>query len=82
MPRHPVRLLGTVGSRAAGFTVTQAEHAELPKAPPFVRPAVLGCATSPGSHRPVQPDPVPQFDAVDEQAGRVAGGRGEDVPLD
>jgi SAM-dependent methyltransferase len=68
--------------RAAGFTVTRAEHTELPKAPPFVRPAVLGCATSPGSDRPVQPDPVSQLDALDEQARRVAGGRGEGVPLD
>jgi SAM-dependent methyltransferase len=32
--------------RAAGFTVAQAEHTELPKAPPFVRPAVLGSATA------------------------------------
>jgi SAM-dependent methyltransferase len=68
--------------RAAGFTVTQAERTELPKTPPFVRPAVLGCATSAGSYRPVQPDPVSQFDAVDEQAGRIASGGGEGVPLD
>ena len=33
--------------RAAGFTVTQVEHTELPKAPPFVRPLVLGIATVP-----------------------------------
>ncbi|HEY2286498.1 MAG TPA: class I SAM-dependent methyltransferase [Streptosporangiaceae bacterium] len=68
--------------RAAGFTVTQAERTELPKAPPFVRPAVLGRATSASSYRPVQPDPVSQLDAVDEQAGRIAGGRGEGIPLD
>ncbi len=26
----------------AGFTITRAEQTELPKAPPFVRPAVIG----------------------------------------
>ena len=35
--------------RAAGFTVTQLEHTELPKAPPFVRPAILGSATVPAA---------------------------------
>ena len=30
--------------RAVGFAVTQVEHTELPKAPPFVRPAVVGSA--------------------------------------
>jgi len=30
--------------KTAGFTVTEAEHTELPKAPPFVRPAVVGSA--------------------------------------
>ena len=33
--------------RDAGFTVTQVEHTELPKTPPFVRPAVLGSALVP-----------------------------------
>jgi len=33
---------------AAGFQVTALEHTELPKAPPFVRPAIAGVATSPG----------------------------------
>jgi SAM-dependent methyltransferase len=33
--------------RAAGFTVGLVEHTVLPKAPPFVRPAVLGSATAP-----------------------------------
>ena len=33
--------------RAAGFTVTHVEHTELPKAPPFVRPLVLGTALVP-----------------------------------
>jgi ubiquinone/menaquinone biosynthesis C-methylase UbiE len=31
--------------RGAGFTVAQVEHTALPKAPPFVRPAILGRAT-------------------------------------
>jgi SAM-dependent methyltransferase len=34
---------------AVGFTVTAVEHTELPKAPPFVRPAVLGTATVPAT---------------------------------
>lgn len=34
---------------AAGFTVTAVEHTELPKAPPFVRPAILGIATVPAA---------------------------------
>jgi ubiquinone/menaquinone biosynthesis C-methylase UbiE len=33
--------------RAAGFTVTHVEHTTLPKAPPFVRPAIVGSATAP-----------------------------------
>src|SRR5207247_1135360 len=33
-------------------------------------------------HGPVQPDPVSQLDAVDEQARRVAGGGGEGVSFD
>jgi ubiquinone/menaquinone biosynthesis C-methylase UbiE len=33
--------------RNAGFTLTQAEHTALPKAPTFVRPAVLGRAAVP-----------------------------------
>jgi ubiquinone/menaquinone biosynthesis C-methylase UbiE len=33
--------------RAVGFAVTDVEHTELPKAPPFVRPAVVGSATVP-----------------------------------
>jgi len=35
--------------RAAGFTVTQVEHTELPKAPPFARPTILGTATVPAA---------------------------------
>jgi ubiquinone/menaquinone biosynthesis C-methylase UbiE len=34
---------------AAGFTVSQVEHTALPKAPPFVRPAILGSATAPAA---------------------------------
>ena len=33
--------------RAAGFEVTQLEQTELPKAPPFARPLIIGTATSP-----------------------------------
>jgi ubiquinone/menaquinone biosynthesis C-methylase UbiE len=33
--------------REAGFTVAQVEHTTLPKAPKFVRPAILGSATAP-----------------------------------
>ena len=32
---------------AAGFTVTRLEHSEIPKAPKFVRPLIVGSATSP-----------------------------------
>jgi ubiquinone/menaquinone biosynthesis C-methylase UbiE len=45
--------LETIGS--AGFTVTEVEHTELPKAPKFIRPAIAGRAKvgSAGSDRPV-----------------------------
>lgn len=33
--------------RQAGFTVTEVENTALPKAPPFVRPAIIGTATTP-----------------------------------
>jgi ubiquinone/menaquinone biosynthesis C-methylase UbiE len=32
--------------RAAGFTITELEHSTLAKAPPFVRPLVVGAATA------------------------------------
>jgi ubiquinone/menaquinone biosynthesis C-methylase UbiE len=32
---------------AAGFTVTRLEHHTMPKAPPFVRPVIVGTATAP-----------------------------------
>jgi ubiquinone/menaquinone biosynthesis C-methylase UbiE len=35
--------------RAAGFDVTELEQTELPKAPPFVRPLIVGTATTPVS---------------------------------
>jgi ubiquinone/menaquinone biosynthesis C-methylase UbiE len=46
--------LETIGS--AGFTVTEVEHTELPKAPKFIRPAIAGRAKvgSAGSDRPVR----------------------------
>ncbi len=34
------------GLRAAGFTVEELQHSELPKAPPFVRPLVIGSASA------------------------------------
>ena len=34
--------------RNAGFTVTRVEQTALPKAPKFVRPAIMGSATAPG----------------------------------
>ena len=33
--------------RSAGFQVTELEQTELPKAPPFVRPLIIGTATAP-----------------------------------
>jgi ubiquinone/menaquinone biosynthesis C-methylase UbiE len=42
----------TLGSiEQAGFTVADVEHTDLPKAPPFVRPAVAGSATVPVAAR-------------------------------
>jgi hypothetical protein len=32
---------------AAGFEVTELEHTELPKAPSFARPAIIGAALAP-----------------------------------
>ena len=37
--------------RGVGFTVAEVEHTALPKAPPFVRPAILGSATVPAAAR-------------------------------
>jgi ubiquinone/menaquinone biosynthesis C-methylase UbiE len=39
------RTLETI--RSAGFEVTELEQAQLPKAPPFVRPLIVGTATAP-----------------------------------
>ena len=35
--------------RQAGFTVTEVDHTGLPKAPAFVRPAIVGSATAPAT---------------------------------
>ena|GEM_PF-2503119 len=35
--------------RQAGFTVAQVDHTAIPKAPKFVRPAVVGLATVPAT---------------------------------
>ncbi len=35
--------------RSAGFEVTELEQTELPKAPPYVRPLIVGTATSPAA---------------------------------
>jgi hypothetical protein len=35
--------------RSAGFEVTELEQTELPKAPPLVRPLVIGSATAPAA---------------------------------
>ena len=37
--------LGTI--EQAGFTVTQLEHTAMPESPKFVRPAIMGVATTP-----------------------------------
>jgi ubiquinone/menaquinone biosynthesis C-methylase UbiE len=36
----------------AGFTITRIEHAELPRAPKFARPSILGTAVAPGPSTP------------------------------
>jgi ubiquinone/menaquinone biosynthesis C-methylase UbiE len=41
------RTLETI--RSAGFEVTELEQTQLPKAPPFVRPLIVGTATAPAS---------------------------------
>ncbi|SNQ51725.1 conserved membrane hypothetical protein [Frankia canadensis] len=46
-----------------------------------VRPGGRWARTA-GRYGTVEPDPVPQFDAVDDDARRVAGGLGERVALD
>jgi hypothetical protein len=43
--------------QGAGFTVTQVEHAMLPKAPKFVSPAIIGSARTP-AHLPGSPVPL------------------------
>jgi ubiquinone/menaquinone biosynthesis C-methylase UbiE len=43
--------------RQAGFTVTEMDHTELPNAPKFVRPAVVGSATAAAAAPPGEPVP-------------------------
>lgn len=57
---------------AAGFTVAQVEHTELPKAPPFVRPAILGSATVPAA-APRAPRDGARPTAAPPRAARPAG---------
>ena len=57
---------------AAGFAVTEVEHTELPKAPPFARPAVLGRATVPATP-PRAPRDGGRPTAVPSRAARPAG---------
>src|SRR3984885_13410169 len=57
--------------RAAGFTVAQVEHTALPKAPPFVRPAILGTAAAPAA-APSPPQDSAQS-AATPPAARPAG---------
>ena len=42
----------------AGFTITRVEHTALPKAPKFVRPAIVGSATAP-ARVPAGHSPLP-----------------------
>jgi ubiquinone/menaquinone biosynthesis C-methylase UbiE len=43
--------------RSAGFDVTQLERTTLPKAPPFVRPLIVGTATAPSETLPANLSP-------------------------
>src|SRR6266480_4871 len=58
--------------RAAGFTVAQVEHTELPKAPPFVRPAIVGSATVPAA-APRAPQDGGRPTVAPPRAARPAG---------
>jgi SAM-dependent methyltransferase len=58
--------------RGAGFTVTQVEHTVLPKAPPFVRPAILGTAAVPAAATRARQDGGPPT-AAPPRAARPAG---------
>src|SRR6266702_4588728 len=44
--------------QGAGFTVDQVEHTALPKAPKFVRPTILGSATTPAAVAPGESAPA------------------------
>jgi len=43
--------------QAAGFEITKIEHGTLPKAPPFVRPLIVGIATPALQRDPAMPKP-------------------------
>ena len=58
--------------RAAGFTVAQVEHTALPKAPPFVRPAIVGSATVPAA-APRAPQAGDRPTVAPPRAARPAG---------
>ena len=58
--------------RAAGFTVTQVEHTELPKAPQFVRPTIMGTVTVPAA-APRAPQDGARPTAAPPRAARPAG---------
>ena len=57
---------------AAGFTVPGVEHTELPKAPPFVRPAIVGSATAPAA-APRAPQDGARPAVAPPRAARPAG---------
>ena len=44
--------------QAAGFEVTQLERSTLKKAPPFVRPLIVGTATIPPAALPIDATPL------------------------
>jgi SAM-dependent methyltransferase len=57
---------------AVGFTVAHVEHTALPKAPPFVRPAILGSAAAPAA-APSPGQDGARLTAAPPPAGRPAG---------
>ena len=59
--------------RKAGFTVTEVEHTQLPKAPKFVRPAIAGSATAPVS---ASSGPASQFTGRTGSALPASHGQG------
>ena len=57
--------------RQAGFAVTRVEPTTLPKAPPFVRPAIIGSATPQPGDRGTRPAGASLADGVDHSAARL-----------